>query len=52
MKKIHAEFPDYLWEQNKGYPTKLHRKVIAKKGPTPYHRKSFQLIPRQIVLPI
>ena len=52
MKKIHAEFPDYLWELNKGYPTKLHRKVIAKKGPTPYHRKSFQLIPRQIVLPI
>ena len=52
MKKIHAEFPDYLWEQNKGYPTNVHRKVIAEKGPTPYHRKSFQLIPRQIVLPI
>ena len=52
MKKIHAEFPDYLWEQNKGYPTKVHRKVIAKKGPTSYHRKSFQLIPRQIVLSI
>lgn len=52
MKRIHAEFPDYHWEQNKGYPTQAHRKVIAKKGPTPYHRKSFQLLPRQTVLPI
>ena len=51
MKKIHAEFPDYIWKQNKGYPTQAHRKAILKKGPTPYHRKSFQLLPRQILLP-
>ena len=52
MKKIHAEFPEYIWKQNKGYPTQAHRKAIFKKGPTPYHRKSFQLLPRQILLPL
>lgn len=52
MKKINEEFPSYLWNQNKGYPTKAHRLAIAKNGPTPYHRKSFQLLPKQIKLTI
>ena len=51
MKKIHAEFPDYQWHQNKGYPTQVHRKAIQKIGPSPYHRKSFQLLPKQLELP-
>lgn len=51
MKKINDEFPDYMWHQNKGYPTKAHREAIAKNGPTPYHRKSFQLLPKQLELP-
>ena len=48
MKKIHLEFPDYNWKQNKGYPTKEHRKAIQKVGATKYHRKSFKLLPTQI----
>ena len=41
MKKIHAEFPAYFWEQNKGYPTKQHKNAILKNGLTEYHRKTF-----------
>ncbi|MBH46336.1 MAG: ribonuclease HII [Flavobacteriaceae bacterium] len=52
MKKIHNEFPQYGWAQNKGYPTKSHRKAIADFGVTPYHRKSFQLLPAQLSLPL
>ncbi len=41
MKKIHEEFPEYFWKQNKGYPTLAHRQAIAKHGLTAYHRKTF-----------
>ena len=41
MKKLSAQYPVYLWEQNKGYPTKKHREIIKKLGPSPLHRKSF-----------
>ena len=44
MKALAAEYPQYLWEKNKGYPTKEHRNAIAEHGITPYHRRSFQLI--------
>ena len=50
MKRIHEEFPRYLWSRNKGYPTKAHRDAIAKHGTTDYHRKSFQLLPKQLEL--
>ncbi len=48
MDKIHEEFPMYNWKKNKGYPTKEHREAIAKYGITPYHRKSFRLLPEQL----
>ena len=41
MKKLSEQYPVYLWEQNKGYPTKRHREIIQKLGPSPLHRKSF-----------
>ncbi|RXP57894.1 ribonuclease HII [Lutibacter sp. HS1-25] len=50
MEKIDAEFPMYLWKQNKGYPTKKHRDVIRECGPTCYHRKTFKLLPEQLKL--
>ena len=52
MKKIHEIFPQYYWNQNKGYPTKVHRLAIAKNGATPHHRKSFQLLQKQLELPL
>lgn len=45
MLKLHAEFPNYGWDKNKGYPTKDHRKAIALCGETLYHRKTFKLLP-------
>lgn len=50
MEKIHEEFPMYNWKQNKGYPTKEHREAIMQFGVTPYHRKSFKLLPEQYEL--
>lgn len=50
MDKIHEEYPMYNWKKNKGYPTKEHREAIAKYGPSPYHRKSFRLLPEQLEL--
>jgi len=41
MKNLAVEYPIYLWEQNKGYPTKQHREIIKVVGPSPLHRKSF-----------
>lgn len=50
MEKIDKEFPMYGWAQNKGYPTKTHRRAIQKYGITKYHRKSFRLLPEQMKL--
>lgn len=50
MKKIHLEHPEYNWKQNKGYPTIEHREAIQKYGITKYHRKSFRLLPKQLIL--
>lgn len=46
MQRLHTEFPVYDWLTNKGYPTEAHREAIRQHGITPYHRKSFQLLPR------
>jgi ribonuclease HII len=45
MVQIDREFPRYNWKQNKGYPTTDHRSAIEIHGETPYHRKSFRLLP-------
>ena len=50
MEKIHKEFPQYNWKKNKGYPTKEHRNAIREFGITPYHRKTFKLLPEQFKL--
>ncbi len=36
-----AEFPQYGWERNKGYPTRAHRLAIREYGLTPHHRLTF-----------
>ena len=45
MKAIAEEFLQYDWRSNKGYPTKKHRAAIKEYGISPYHRKSFTLLP-------
>ncbi|MFN5351836.1 MAG: ribonuclease HII [Alphaproteobacteria bacterium] len=41
MQELDAKYPQYLWQKNKGYPTKEHFEMIKKHGVTPYHRLSF-----------
>jgi ribonuclease HII len=50
MDALHLEYPEYGWNKNAGYPTKGHREAIRNHGITPYHRKSFRLLPEQLVL--
>ena len=45
MIKASNNYPEYLFEKNKGYGTKAHRESIAKFGLTDIHRKSFNLKP-------
>ena len=45
MTKSGEAYPNYGWQTNMGYPTKAHREAIAKWGPTPLHRRSFQWLP-------
>ena len=44
MMKLHEEYPQYHWDENKGYPTRAHRAAIAQYGPTSYHRRTFNLL--------
>ena len=41
MRRLAAEFPQYGWERNFGYPTPEHIEAIRRYGFTPPHRKSF-----------
>ncbi len=50
MEQLAEEFPHYGWERNAGYPTKIHREGIQDYGSCIWHRKSFQLLPRQLHL--
>lgn len=50
MNALAAEYPAYHWTDNKGYPTKAHREAIRLCGITPYHRKTFTLLPEQLTL--
>ncbi len=43
MKKLSEAFPMYGWAQNKGYPTKAHRRAIQEYGISPHHRRSYTL---------
>lgn len=42
MEKLHHSFPEYGWDQNKGYPTHLHKKAIVLHGLSIHHRRSFR----------
>ncbi len=48
MEQLAIKHPEYGWEKNAGYPTKFHREAIRTNGITPYHRRSFRLLPEEI----
>lgn len=50
MDALHAQYPQYAWNVNKGYPTKAHRAAIEQYGPSPLHRMTFRLLNPQMIL--
>lgn len=50
MKSLHEAFPQYKWDQNKGYGTEEHRKAIEEFGLCIHHRRSFNIQPVQVAL--
>lgn len=49
--QLHAEYPEFGFDQHKGYATAMHLEVLARLGPTPHHRMSFAPV-REAVLQI
>jgi ribonuclease HII len=43
MEGLSSEYPIFKWNENAGYPTIHHRKMILEHGPTPYHRLTFKV---------
>jgi ribonuclease HII len=43
MKEMALLYPQYGYERHKGYPTKAHRELIRKYGPSPIQRLSFKV---------
>jgi len=44
MFRMHQLYPNYGFDQHKGYGTKLHLERLSKYGPCPIHRMSFKPI--------
>ena len=41
MRTLAKQFPEYLFEEHKGYGTKMHGRAIKKFGLSDIHRRSF-----------
>ena len=41
LSEYSRQYPEYGFEQHKGYATKSHKSSIEKYGPSPIHRKTF-----------
>lgn len=39
-----ADYPQYGWETNMGYPTPAHKRALKEYGPSPYHRRSYKVV--------
>ncbi len=50
MQQLHTLHPMYGWSENKGYGTLIHRNAIEQFGLCDYHRKSFNIISKQLNL--
>ncbi len=48
MLELDAEYPEYGFAGNKGYPTKAHKEALIKYGATPQHRVSFKPV-REVI---
>lgn len=50
MTQLDLSYPQYLWKQNKGYPTIAHRNAVLTLGASPFHRKTFNVSCPQLAL--
>ena len=50
MCKLDEQYPNYMWKENKGYPTKSHKEAIINNGSNKHHRTSFKLFNQQYSL--
>jgi ribonuclease HII len=41
MEVLHSVYPQYGFDQHKGYPTAAHMALLRQYGPCPEHRRSF-----------
>ncbi|RXR08404.1 ribonuclease HII [Pseudoxanthomonas composti] len=41
MHQLHAQHPEYGFDQHKGYGTPAHLQALRQHGPCPHHRRSF-----------
>lgn len=46
MLQLHRAFPQYGFDQHKGYPTSQHLQLLRQHGPCPEHRASFAPVRR------
>lgn len=51
MREAAIRYPEYGFERHKGYGTKAHLEALARYGPCPIHRRSFQPV-AQLSLPL
>jgi ribonuclease HII len=49
MCKLASSYPGYGWDKNFGYPTAMHRRAIQLMGLTPFHRKTFRLVQKELL---
>lgn len=50
MLKLHARYPGYAWNSNKGYGTAAHKRGLEQFGITPHHRLGFAPLKDQLAL--
>ncbi|MFH0931752.1 MAG: ribonuclease HII [Candidatus Zixiibacteriota bacterium] len=44
MKRLHRKYPQFSFDRNKGYSSKLHLEALQKFGPCKIHRRSFKRV--------
>jgi ribonuclease HII len=50
MLELHNQYPEYGFDQHKGYPTKMHREILNEIGPCPEHRRSYAPVRHAMVM--
>jgi ribonuclease HII len=48
MLALAQEYPNYQWQNNKGYGTADHQSALDAYGVTPYHRTSYRPVARRL----